>query len=149
MESGDLSHLGLENVVAILMIHSVSPKARRLVEKIYTGDPYRIDIKLDSESSNRKAEILNAYMKAIGYKFNFVKKRKKKISPYMMKPFYLLDKPEKRMYHMIPEWEHLDDSIIDAQISAYKKPHMYMTKPYLIEDEQKGDNVENVKDDNI
>lgn len=148
MESGDLSHLGLENVVAILMIHSVSPKARRLVEKIYTDDPYRIDIQLDSESSNRKAEILNAYMKAIGYKFNFIKKRKQKIAPYKIKPFYLLDSPEKKMFYIIPEDEKVDPRILKEQIEAYKKPHMYKIQPYIIEeDKSEGDDIKDAEND--
>jgi predicted dinucleotide-utilizing enzyme len=59
------------------MIHSLSPLGRRLVEKMYTGDPYKIDIKLDSDSSNRQAEIANTYLKAIARKLIFEKKKKK------------------------------------------------------------------------
>lgn len=77
MESGDLGHIGMENVVSILMIHSVSPQARRLVEQMLTDDPYDIDIKLDDNSINRTAQIANVYLKAMGYRLSFLKKMKK------------------------------------------------------------------------
>ena len=87
MESGDLGHAGFENVITILMIHSVSPHARRLVEQMFTEDPYLVDIKLDENSSNRSAEILNAYLKAIGYRLVFEKIKKEKIHPLLIRPF--------------------------------------------------------------
>ena len=78
MESNNQLHLGAEVVISNMMIHSLSPLGRRLVEKMYTGDPYKIDIKLDSDSSNRQAEIANTYLKAIARKLIFEKKRKKR-----------------------------------------------------------------------
>ena len=86
MEMGDLGHLGFENVITLLMIHSVSPHARRLVEKMFVDDPYLVDIKLDEDSSNRSAEILNTYLKAIGYKLEFNKTPKKLVKPFTIKP---------------------------------------------------------------
>lgn len=77
MESNNQLHLGAEVVISNMMIHSLSPLGRRLVEKMYTGDPYKIDIKLDSDSSNRQAEIANTYLKAIARKLIFEKKKKK------------------------------------------------------------------------
>ena len=77
MESGDLGHIGMENVVSILMIHSVSPQARRLVEQMLTDDPYDIDVKLDDNSINRTAQIANVYLKAMGYRLKFLKRAKK------------------------------------------------------------------------
>lgn len=82
MEAGDLGHMGFENVITMLMIHSVSPHARRLVEAMFTDDPYLVDIKLDERSSNRSVEILNAYLKAIGYKLEFKKVKKVRTSPF-------------------------------------------------------------------
>ena len=73
MEIDDLSHLGMEHVINILMIHSVSPHARRLCEKMLTGDPFDVDIRLDDESTNRNVEILNTYFKAKGIKLTFEK----------------------------------------------------------------------------
>lgn len=80
MESGNFSHIGMEYVVAMMMVHSVSPKARRLVEKMLVDNPYEINIKPDGESTNRSAEILNAYLKSIGLRLKFIK-RKKVIKP--------------------------------------------------------------------
>lgn len=149
MESGDLSHLGLENVISILMIHSVSPKARRLVEKIYTEDPYQINIELDSESSNRKAEILNAYMKAIGYKFNFIKKLKKKSPLVKMKPFHI-ETARCRIGSILPENEVIDPRVLAAQINSYKnaKP-ICKIQPYIIDEKEnnnRGDSNDSKKD---
>jgi hypothetical protein len=43
---------------------------------MYTGDPFEIDIKLNSDSKNRSAEIANTYLKTIGRRLVFVKRRK-------------------------------------------------------------------------
>ena len=79
MEAEDELHLGAENVIANLMIHSVSPRGRRLVEQFYTEDPFNIDIKLDNVASNIQAEILNTYLKTMGLRLIFKKVPKKKI----------------------------------------------------------------------
>ena len=77
MESGDLGHIGMENVLSVLMIHSVSPQARRLTEKLLVDDPHDIDIRLDDKSINRSAQIANIYLKTMGYRLKFSKKFKK------------------------------------------------------------------------
>lgn len=76
METNDLNHLGAEYVITNLMIHSVSPHARRLTEQMFTDNPFHIDIKLDSESTNRSAEIVNTYLKTIGRRLVFKKIKK-------------------------------------------------------------------------
>lgn len=73
MESGDLAHLGMEYVVMNLMLYSASPQARRLFEQLLVGDPYNIDIKLDENSKNRNAEIINALLKTMGLQLRFKK----------------------------------------------------------------------------
>ena len=79
MESGDLDHIGTEYVVINLLLHSLSPHGRRLVEQIATGDPYNVDVKLDNMSKNRSAEILNTRLKTMGYRLVFRKiKRERK-----------------------------------------------------------------------
>ena len=77
MEQGDLSHIGIEYALSALMIHSVSPQARRLTEQMLTDDPYDIDIKLDENSINRTAQISNIYLKNLGYRLKFSKKLKR------------------------------------------------------------------------
>lgn len=77
MESNDLGHAGIENVLAILMIHSVSPQARRLVYEMLTDDPYNIDIRLSDNAVNRTAQIANIYLKTMGYRLKFIKIKKK------------------------------------------------------------------------
>lgn len=76
METNNMNHLGVDVAVSNLMIHSVSPQGRRLVEQMYTEDPFKIDIKLDSDSRNRSAEIANTYLKTIGRRLKFTKRRK-------------------------------------------------------------------------
>ena len=76
METNNMNHIGADAVITNMMIHSVSPQGRRLVEQMYTGDPFSIDIKLDSDSSNRSAEIANTYLKTIGRRLRFIKRRK-------------------------------------------------------------------------
>ena len=85
MESGDLDHMGSEFVVLSLMLHSSSPHGRRLVEQIAVGDPYNVDVRLDSRARSRAAEKLNARLKTMGYKLVF--KKTKKIKKYaILKP---------------------------------------------------------------
>ena len=81
MEILDLDHLGPEIVITALLLHSVSPHARKLVEEFSTGDPYITNIRLDDESKNRQAEIVDTYFRAIGLKLEFIKRKKKKECP--------------------------------------------------------------------
>ena len=86
MESGDLNHLGASLVVQMLMLYSTSPQARRLTEDMMTGDPFNIDVRLDDGSVNRNAEIMNVYLKEIGLRLKFIKRKKKKIYPVLIDP---------------------------------------------------------------
>lgn len=81
MESGDMMHLGVQYVVMNLMLYSSSPQARRLTEQLLTGDPYNIDIRLDQNSKNRNAEIINALMETMGLQLVFkrIPKQKKEM----------------------------------------------------------------------
>lgn len=87
MEINNLNHLGAEAVVENLLIHSLSPHARRLVEQMYTENPYSINIRLDDESTNRAAEIVNTYLKTIGRRLVF-KKVRKKVTKFAFSPVY-------------------------------------------------------------
>lgn len=78
MESGNLAHLGVQNVVMMLMEYSSSPQARRNFKQLLTGDPYDINIRLDTDSKNRNAEIINAIMRSMGLELVFEKIPKKK-----------------------------------------------------------------------
>ena len=78
MESCDLCHIGMQYVVMNLMLYSNSPQARRLFESLLISNPYDLDIKLDADSKNRNAEIINALFKTMGIKLEFTKTPKKK-----------------------------------------------------------------------
>ena len=78
MESGEMNHLGSDVVIVNLMIHSLSPHGRRLVESMHTQDPFHIDIKLDSNAKNRSVEIVNTRLKTMGYRLVFNKIKKKR-----------------------------------------------------------------------
>ena len=93
-EAGCLSHMGTEYTVSNLMIHSVSPHARRLTEVMQTGDPYDVDIKMTEESKNRNAEFAETYLKAIGLKMSFIKVLKEKVKAAMFHAVKFFGKPE-------------------------------------------------------
>lgn len=76
MESDDMAHMGIEYVISNVMVHSLSPHARRLVEQMYTGDPFHIDIKLDRVAKNRSAEKCTTYLKTGGLRLKFTKIKK-------------------------------------------------------------------------
>ena len=78
MESGNMAHLSMQYVIMNLMIYSSSPQGRRLFEHLLVGDPYNIDIKLDKNSKNRNAEIINVLFKTMGLKLVFSKVPKSK-----------------------------------------------------------------------
>lgn len=98
MESGDLNHIGTEFVVINLLLLSLSPHARRLVEQAAVGDPYNVDIKIDTRSKNRSAEILNTRLKTMGYRIKFIKRRKyKPLGAYIPGVEFLGDRNPIRM----------------------------------------------------
>lgn len=114
MESGNLSHAGIEEVVINLMLHSASPHGRRLAEELLTGNPFNVDIKLDTDSKNRNVEILNAYLKTMGLRLVFEKVYKEKIKPYTIKPIIHLDKKDKLItpYYYVSEEEKFNPDYI-------------------------------------
>lgn len=77
METGDMEHLGSDIVIINLLIYSLSPHGRRLVEQMYKEDPYDVDIKANSKVKNRSVEMLNARLKTMGYRIVFKKKLRK------------------------------------------------------------------------
>lgn len=135
MESGDLAHLGMQYVVMNLMLYSSSPQARRLFEELLIGDPYNIDIKLDKDSKNRNAEIINALLKTMGLKleFNKVPKEKKFLCKRVMYKFVPLKtfKPKTNIRDIIGHDDeielkygaamHQDDTHPIARILMYKE----------------------------
>ena len=141
MEMGDLGHAGFENVITLLMIHSVSPHARRLVEQMFIDDPYLVDIKLDENSSNRSAEILATYLKAIGYKLEFEKRKKTMIKPFTISPFTRLKNTMmERPFTILKEQTIRDPKeyfkwLDKCNEIKHRRPFLY--KPFWYEDEKK------------
>lgn len=86
METGNLGHMGMATVITNLMIYSVSPTARRMCEQMLIKDPFDINITLDDNASNRSVEILNAYMKTLGFKLEFIKRPKGSSHPLLNVP---------------------------------------------------------------
>lgn len=81
METGNLNHMGNEIVACIMMMYSSSPHARRSVQKLYTNDPFDVNIKLDNKAKNRNVEIINTRLKTCGYRLSFKKVPKTKVCP--------------------------------------------------------------------
>lgn len=101
METNNMAHIGVEALISNMMIHSLSPQGRRLVEQMYTGDPFKIDIKLNSDSKNRSAEIANTYLKAIGRRLKFIKRRKN-FSQIAISPISFDRDPYQRPISFVP-----------------------------------------------
>ena len=108
MEIGNFVHMGADLVSQILMIYSSSPLARQLCAQLETGDPFNIDVKLDMDSKNRNAEILNVYLKTKGLKITFKKHLKKPIKPATITPMTFFDKPEKHPMIFYDHGEKID-----------------------------------------
>ena len=104
METNNMAHIGVEALIANMMIHSLSPQGRRLVEQMYTGDPFHIDIRLNSDAKNRSAEIANTYLKTIGRRLIFIK-RKKKIRKITISPVSFDRDPYRHPISFVPENE--------------------------------------------
>lgn len=94
METGDFGHLGFENTIVNLMIHSASPHARRLAEELLTGDPFRINVRLDENSKNRAAEINNVYFLTMGLELEFTKRRKNIKKAMLINPITFVKRKE-------------------------------------------------------
>ena len=98
MEMGDMSHMGVELVVQVLMLYSSSPEARMLCEAAMTGNPYNVDINLEDTSTNIQASILNTYLKTLGLALKFIKIPKQKLRPLYKKPFSMIPVAGKTPY---------------------------------------------------
>ena len=125
METNDLNHLGSGYIIQNLMIHSLSPHARRLTEQMYTCDPFRIDVKLDDDSSNRSAEIANTYLKTIGRRLIFTKvpkiRTKITFSPFSFnkyqtsRPFWFVKDPNFTEEDANKDWEDRQKMYADME----------------------------------
>lgn len=107
MESGDLSHLGMETFVTALLLYSLSPIARNEMEDLWTRDAFNINIQLGPDCKNRSVEILNAYFKQIGLQLIFDKHEKKIVFPIKYAPYIEVEKRNSLITFMDPN-EHLD-----------------------------------------
>ena len=112
MELGNLCHVGPDLISQVLMLYSSSPLARRLCEQLQTGDPFNIDIKLDMNSKNRNAEILNVYLKTKGLRLVFKKHLKQKKSPMIIHPMEFTDnRVEPMIFYNKDEKFDVDETI--------------------------------------
>lgn len=117
MEFGNFNHMGADLVSQILMIYSSSPLARQLCYQLQTGDPFNIDVKLDMDSKNRNAEILNVYLKTKGLKLTFSKHLKKRKFPALISPMVFWDKPAQDPMVFYAKGEKIDvDGIVEEMI---------------------------------
>ena len=123
MEINNFNHLGPEVVIENLMIHSVSPNARRLVKKFYTENPYHINIELDKESKNVEAAITNTYLKAIGRRLVFKKVKKNRVK-ITINPLHFKEAPiihPLRIVQNIENAETNEEYMKRMEIEARKK----------------------------
>lgn len=129
MEIGNMSHMGTDLVAEILMIYSSSPSARRLCAELETGDPFNVDIRLDMDSKNRNAEILNVYLKTKGLRLVFEKRLKVRVNPVLIDPMVFHDKhlidPIILYKRGIETWDH------EKAIEEFKRRQL--TSPIIID----------------
>lgn len=140
MEAGEMLHLGVKTLIEAMMIYSVSPKGRKLTEELLTGDPFNIDVTLDSDSTNRNVEILNAYLKAKGLKLAFLKVYKKIANPVVIRAVENLYGPaDKYPVKLINSNEKFDfDEYINSDMFNTKFPvHIHPVEYMYIEEERK------------
>ena len=125
------SHIGAEVIVANLMIHSVSPHARRLTEQFYTHDPYNTDIMLDEESRNRSAEEVETYFKTCGIRMKFCKVKRRTVRPLAQNPFQPIGvtRPEARSPFQIIKEAGFDFVKAFEQIQENEK-HILRESPF-------------------
>lgn len=128
MEMGDMSHMGIELVIQVLMLYSSSPEARMLCEKAMTGNPYKVDIQLENTSTNIQAQILNTYLKTLGLRLKFIKVPKEVSRPLVKYPFTFITKPDEMLrdpfIHYHPD-EYVDHEAVlkrAAMFAKYKMP---------------------------
>ena len=137
METNNMNHIGPEVLIANMMIHSLSPQGRRLVEQMYTTDnPFIIDIRLDGDSKNRSAEITNTFMKTIGRRLVFLKRRKHRDK--IVQSAITFDKdPYIRPIQFIPKqlWDGFDyeKDFKERQELAKRKKKTKATSPITFE----------------
>ena len=145
METGNLTHLGAELIVQMLMLYSTSPHARRLTSELLTGDPFDVDIKLDMDSKNRNVEILNAYLKTMGLKLVFKRIPKKKKQAIYIKPMSFYDEynePREPLV-MYADGERVDlESIINKLIDQENRKDAMKIPAMSFFDEVKEDEEE-------
>lgn len=139
MEADEFGHMGFETVIETFMIHSLSPQARQLAESLYIDDPYNIDIRLDGSSKNRSAEQVMTYLKAIGYKLLFLKKKKIKKVPFTRRPFTIQSPPNVAIKKISIKETGFDiDQWIKFSREQYEKKmkHPFTIAPYMVDDEK-------------
>jgi hypothetical protein len=106
------------------MLHSTSPQGRRLTEQMYTCDPFHIDIKLNSDSKNRSAEIANVYLKTIGRRLVFIKRKKQIKKPISISPISFEKDPIRHPISFIPT----DVDIKDIDVEKDYKERLKLNK---------------------
>ena len=123
MELGNLTHMGADLVVQLLMLYSTSPEGRMLSESMMTGDPFKIDVKLNDTASNRNVEILNAYLKTIGLKIEFNRINKQKQIPFQINPMIFIPRQEAFPYKPLVFYDPKDKMHPNhiARLSKYRK----------------------------
>ena len=132
METNDLCHLGAAYVVTNLLIHSLSPHARRLTEQMFTCDPFHVDIRLDDVSSNRSAEIANVYLKTIGRRLVFTKR--KKIKRKLLKtPLYTTEYTKSRPFWIVKDENFDFDKDWKDRQKLYAKMEKHKARPVFSE----------------
>lgn len=137
MENGDMSHMPIDIVKEMMMLYSSSPHARLLIQRVYTDDPYNVDIKLDEKSVDRSAEIFNVRFKTIGLRMYFRKIKRTYKDPIQKYPIYHDYQSINPMYHVSNEEKGYDfrkdyDKSVEAD-NKFKEYTVYRSPMYKMD----------------
>lgn len=151
MELGDLSHMGIDLVIQVLMLYSSSPEARMLCESAMTNNPYNVDIQLENNSRNIGAEILSTYLKTIGLALKFMKIPKIKAQPFLRNPFKFFAS-DKTYYHPFIEYqdgEYVDHEAVMERAEfnrKYKYPFLRSPLEFDISQDEMIERINQIRD---
>lgn len=133
MESSTLTaHLGIDYFYQELMLSSSSPKARRLHQKLLTGDPFEFNIELDEDCTSQSADIGQAYLKTLGLKYRFIKLRKFKKMPIGRCVITRIPRKPKQVIYRLSEEARKDPKIKEQELERLRKEDQEYEKKEMI-----------------
>jgi hypothetical protein len=115
METEDLIHMGILNVILFELIYSASPNERNSLIELYYGDPVEINVEVDMNSTNVYVQGFMALFKELGCRLKHTKHFKEyipypvKILDYKEAPYYIKFEANNNKYYIREEKKDKDE----------------------------------------